>query len=117
MQASETRQNLNKLKASYLKLSQESASKAAEIESMTVADQEREQQLRALLVDKEEQEYRMKTTIEQQSKLITHAMHSRTPPKESKLKKVCVRARVCVCVCVCVCARAWVGVFIHTYIY
>jgi chromosome segregation ATPase len=86
-EASETRLNLNKLKASYLKLSQESASKAAEIESMTVADQEREQQLRALLVDKEEQEYRMKTTIEQQSKLITHAMHSRTPPKESKLKK------------------------------
>ena len=58
---------------------------------MTIAHRERQEQLRVLLIDKEEQEYRMKTTIEQQTKLITHAMQSRSPPKVSKLKKVRIR--------------------------
>ena len=88
-QLSETRRELNILKASHLKLTRAAEEQTTEVRQLTAAGQAQQEQLQELLGAKEEQEYRLQTTIAQQSKLIELAMQTRTPTKGTSITKVC----------------------------
>lgn len=88
-QLSETRRELNILKASHLKLTKAAEEQSTEVQQLAATGQAQQEQLQELLGAKEEQEYRLQTTIAQQSKLIELAMQSRTPTKGTSITKVC----------------------------
>ena len=87
-QLTDTRRELNMLKASHLKLTKTAEEQSSEVQQLAATGRAQQEQLQELLDAKKEQEYRLQTTIAQQSKLIELAIHPRTPTKGHGITKV-----------------------------